>query len=466
MFQSTRSAVTTTAQEGKGGLITLSAAGTIDLTATDISATVGGGRQPGGSLTLTTPTLTITGGSLAAETRGAGPAGNIALHVGTLAAQETTLTSSSTETATGDAGTVTIQGLGGPGTAASRVTLRQSTLRTAADGTGAGGAVTVAASEALTLDHATLSATVHDGLDTSGGLRGDLTLRAPVLTLLGPRIEAETTGTRRAGDITLNVGSLMAQGATLTSSSTGAATGDAGTVRIQGPGGIGTTATRVTLTGSVVATEASVADGGDIQVQAQDTLRLRDSQITTAVRSGQGHGGNILIDPEFVILERSRIVANAFGGRGGNIQIVAQGFVTDAASKVSASSAKSAPGIIDIQAVTTPIGLVAPSLPTFASAASLLRSPCAARLHEGTVSTLVERGRDGVPATPDGVLPSRLPLAPLDTATLTHDGGLPSAALVWPQGESQRDLSASLSLRGWAASVAALRLLPGDCASR
>jgi hypothetical protein len=40
--------------------------------------------------------------------------------------------------------------------------------------------------------------------------------------------------------------------------------------------------------------------------------------------------------------------------------------------------------------------------------AALLRDRCAARLREGAVSSLVERGRDGVPATPEGVLPSRL----------------------------------------------------------
>src|SRR5262249_16772663 len=44
----------------------------------------------------------------------------------------------------------------------------------------------------------------------------------------------------------------------------------------------------------------------------------------------------------------------------------------------------------------------------FAQAAALLRNRCAARLQEGNVSSLVERGRDGVPANPDGVLPSRL----------------------------------------------------------
>src|SRR5262249_39351618 len=190
-------------------------------------------------------------------------------------------------------------------------------------------------------------------------------------------------------------------------------------------------------TESSITTDARVADGGNIQVHAQGIVRLRDSQITTTVRGGEGQGGNILIDPDFVILERSQIRANAFGGPGGHVKIVAQGFVKDAISPVSASSEKNVNGIVDIQAVTTPSDLVAPVPLVFAPAVTLLRSPCAARLHEGIVSTLVERGHAGIPATPDGVLPSRLPLAPLDTATLTHDGGLPSAALVWSQGESE-----------------------------
>jgi len=455
-----------TANAGAGGTITVEAPTSVAVRGTEMTATVTGGSHPGGDITLRTPTLTMQTSRLAAETQGAGQAGAITLAVGTLTAQETTLTSSSTETATGNAGTVLIQGLGGLGTAASRVTLAQSTLRTAADGTGAGGAITVAASEALMLDRTTLSATVHDGPDTLGGSRGDLTLRTPVLTLLGTRVEAETTGTRRAGDITLNVGSLVAQGATLTSSSTGTATGNAGTILIQGPGGIGTFATRVTLTESGITTDARVADGGDIQVRAQGSLWLQDSQITTAVHSGQGSGGNIRLDPDFVILERSQIRADAFRGPGGNIRIVAQGFVTDAISQVSASSAQNVNGLIDIQAFTTPSGLVAPLPLVFAAAAALLRSPCAARLHEGTVSTLVERGRAGVPATPDGVLPSRLPLDPLSTATPAQAAWLPSADPSWLPAGSQRSLSGLLPLRGWAASTDAIRLLPGDCASR
>jgi large exoprotein involved in heme utilization and adhesion len=239
--------------------------------------------------------------------------------------------------------------------------------------------------------------------------------------------------------------------------------GNAGNVTV-------TASKSILLQNSSVTTEASEAAGGNIHLTARQMIRLRDSQITAAVRGGpETVGGNITIDPQFVVLQNSRIVANATQGQGGNIHIQAQqAFLADPTSLVDASSELGIDGQVDIQAPVKSIsGVVAPLPQAFASAAALLRSPCAARLHEGTVSTLVERGRDGVPATPDGVLPSPLPLAPLDTATLTHNGGLPNAALVWPLGERQHDSSGPLLLRGWAASVDALRrLLPGDCTSR
>jgi large exoprotein involved in heme utilization and adhesion len=161
--------------------------------------------------------------------------------------------------------------------------------------------------------------------------------------------------------------------------------------------------------GGTVTTQAANADGGDIQVMAQTMVRLRDSRITTAVGSGQGAGGNITIDPDFVIVEDSRISADAFGGPGGSVTITAGVFLADPHSQVSASSRLGIDGRIDIRApVNNLSGLVTPLTPNFALAAALLRNQCAARLREGTVSSLVERGRDGVPASPDGTLPSRL----------------------------------------------------------
>jgi hypothetical protein len=206
--------------------------------------------------------------------------------------------------------------------------------------------------------------------------------------------------------------------------------------------------------GSTVTTEAIQADGGNIQVTAQTLVRLRDSQITTAVRGGQGRGGNITIDPKFVLLENSLITANAFGGPGGNITIQAEVFLTDPTSQVTASSKQNIAGTITIQAPLTNLsGLVAPLPQTFSPARTVLRDQCTARLRQGTVSSLVERPRDGIPVTPAGVLPSRLVREP------------PEASPVAAPGARRAEVSGPLPLRDRPVWALSLRARPRECAA-
>jgi len=65
---------------------------------------------------------------------------------------------------------------------------------------------------------------------------------------------------------------------------------------------------------------------------------MTDSALTTSVSDGQGNGGNITIDPEFVILNNTQITANAHGGTGGNISIISEHYIRSAGSVVNASS--------------------------------------------------------------------------------------------------------------------------------
>jgi large exoprotein involved in heme utilization and adhesion len=158
-----------------------------------------------------------------------------------------------------------------------------------------------------------------------------------------------------------------------------------------------------------VTTEAETADGGNITLIAGSRVELRDSQITATVKSGVGKGGNITFDPQFIVLQRSQVRADALGGPGGNVLLVADVFLADPASQVSASSALGINGVVNIQAPVTSIsGAVAPLPQEFASIAELLRDRCAGRLREGRVSRLVLGGRDGVPSEPGSLLPSPL----------------------------------------------------------
>ena len=101
--------------------------------------------------------------------------------------------------------------------------------------------------------------------------------------------------------------------------------------------------------------------------------------------------------------------ADAFGGPGGNVRIVAGVFLADPASIVSASSALGINGVVNIQAPVTSIsGAVAPLPQEFAPISELARDRCAGRLREGRVSRLVLGGRDGVPSEPGSLLLSPL----------------------------------------------------------
>ena len=66
-------------------------------------------------------------------------------------------------------------------------------------------------------------------------------------------------------------------------------------------------------------------------------MHLTDSQITTSVRSGQGSGGNIAIDSKLIVLDESQILAQAFGGPGGNINITADVFLVNSGGTVPTS---------------------------------------------------------------------------------------------------------------------------------
>ena len=53
---------------------------------------------------------------------------------------------------------------------------------------------------------------------------------------------------------------------------------------------------------------------------------------------GTGGGGSVNIDPQFVILQNSQILAQAVQGPGGNISITTNLLLPDSASVISASS--------------------------------------------------------------------------------------------------------------------------------
>ena len=158
---------------------------------------------------------------------------------------------------------------------------------------------------------------------------------------------------------------------------------------------------------SSMTTAAAQASGGQIAVNAPQMVQLINSNIITSVAgsSADTTGGNISIDPQFVILQNSHVLAQAFVGRGGNITITSNVFLADPSSLVDASSALGISGSVDIRSPVSNISGVVGRLPESVLAAqTLLRAACAARLAESQVSSFIERGRDHIPVGPEGLL--------------------------------------------------------------
>ena len=412
---------------GHAGSIRLSAADSVLVTGS------GNGKSSGlfstasstgdaGSLFVMTPNLWIRdGGELSTRTSGSGAGGQIDLAVANLNIMTGGQVSSSSQ-GTGHAGSIHVNAPGsvfisGSGNG------KSSGLFSTASSAGNAGSVQLNTSKLAIQDGGELS-TWTSGSGTGGRIR----VQAGQVELSrGAMISAASTGEGNGGSIDIMARNLFRMDNSLVTTAAEIAQG--GNIAIasrevqllngsrisaqsSGPGNAGnifiTAGDTFLSRNSAVTTEATMADGGDIRLTAGYMVRLIDSQITTSVGGGPWTtGGNINIDPEFVIFKNSRIIANAFEGQGGNIQITAGAFIADPYSIVDASSTLGIDGTVDIRApISNLSGIVAPLPKDFLSAASLIREACEARIREGKMSSFIIKGREGIPAEPGSFMPS------------------------------------------------------------
>jgi large exoprotein involved in heme utilization and adhesion len=159
--------------------------------------------------------------------------------------------------------------------------------------------------------------------------------------------------------------------------------------------------------------------GGDITLQVQDLLILRHGgEISTSAgtRNQGGDGGNINIDTQFLVAipsEDSDISADAYTGKGGNVQITAQDiFGTESRPKDTSQSditASSKFGLDGVVKINTPgidpsRGLVA--LPAeLVDASRLIAQNCSSGGSQ-VASRFTVTGRGGLPDNPSETISS------------------------------------------------------------
>ncbi|MGL6338259.1 MAG: filamentous hemagglutinin N-terminal domain-containing protein [Waterburya sp.] len=145
-----------------------------------------------------------------------------------------------------------------------------------------------------------------------------------------------------AGNITINTPILnVNQGGTVSVKNEGS--GEGGTILIDAND------LNLEKSGNINAETASGL-GGNINIDA-DSLQLDENSSVTATANNNGDGGNITINTNTLIAKKnSQVTANAFNGRGGNIDINAEGlFLFDSPQNIfSASSELGIDGTIQI----------------------------------------------------------------------------------------------------------------------
>jgi filamentous hemagglutinin family protein len=376
----------------------------------------------GGNLTLN------NGGNILANTDGAGNSGTVSVQAASLDIGSQSSGLSTVSNGAGNAGAVHVNVTGA-------ISMTDNGAIAADTYGGAGGNITVAALQLNMTGTSLISANTVIGSGRGGNITVDtgslsiegtghlvLALNKFLIGLTG--ITAESLDSGNAGSIAVNSGNLsLDAGAVISTASLGPGKGgpisvscgqgqlsnqsevsstsftDAGSVQI-------TAGNSFSLLGNSSINTSAGDNGGDITLRVGQLLYLFDSNIEAYAgvvpqpNQVGAMGGNILIDPEFVVLDDSFISANdlAPGGQDGNILNAADFFFTNDSLLHATGTIDTTPPDLDLaeSLVVLPASLV--------DAGKQLRERCATSVnHE--FSSLIVVGRGGVETAPSELRP-------------------------------------------------------------
>ena len=242
------------------------------------------------------------------------------------------------------------------------------------DGTGTSGDITIDATDSITaigIERSSLTPSAFTVGTSGAGNAGNLTLNtARLIVKDGGRIDSSTVDRGTAGSVTINASesveisgfvpeslnpSLIISSANFIDDALREAlelpplqlSGNSGNVTINTPNLTVTNGAEVTVrndgTGnagelriiaediflerqSKLSASTNSGEGGNITLDVENSLQLRDRSQITAEARGSGNGGNLTFSTDTIVaLENSDIIANAVAGRGGNIRISTSG---------------------------------------------------------------------------------------------------------------------------------------------
>ena len=399
---------------GKGGAVKVTAADAIfisgrDPTGITISGIASETRGPGqaGRVAVSTPQLVMAdGGQITADTVGAGRGGDVVVQVGRLSL----------------AGGAQIRS-----GSAREETLVDLTLQPIpSQGTGPGGTVMVTATDTVSIaGRSSMGGGV--GLfnnDASSGLfstatgpgaAGEIVVSVPTLMMSdGGKISVRTTGAGRAGDITVQSGNLTLTGGALIDSSTdGAGRGGVVTVTArealglaghgsglfastsgQGQGGdLTLQAHQLQLSdgAAIAADSAGTGNAGSVTITASDVVQHTQSSVTTNTR-GSGDAGRVSITAATLEVMDGRISAVTSGtGQGGDVVVNVERLILSGQAQIDSSSLGAGQGgsvtvnATDALALSGPGGLLSNAAGSGAAGMVSVRAPVLRMDHAATI---------------------------------------------------------------------------------
>jgi filamentous hemagglutinin family protein len=399
-----------TFNQGQGGALRVTASERVEVIggATDIQSSTGlfatavSGSGNGGTLQIDTRQLVLSqGGQIGAGTFGAGNGGTIEINASDLVQ-------------------VTGKGPGAPSGLFSSANLGS---------TGKAGDINVTTGQLIVRDQALISAKTD-----SPEIGGNITVNANTVTLTsGGMLKTTTTALGQAGNIRVKTSdrvTLANNGSGFFANTDPGSTGKGGTISVNSPGLTLSDRARISVdsqgsgeggniqvqanslsldTKAAISAQTASNTGGDISLSVQDLVLLRrGSSISTTAGTAQGNGdgGNIRIKAGFIVavpFENSDITANAFKGRGGNINIDTQGIFGIAFrpaltpfSDITASSQFGLAGTVAINTLGIDPVQGTVNLPTTFSQPPLAQG-CRATSRTGSFKNI---GQGGIPVNP------------------------------------------------------------------
>jgi large exoprotein involved in heme utilization and adhesion len=356
--------------------------------------------------------------SILTQSDGAGNAGSVNIETGKLIVQGGALVSTAT-TSSGQGGSLVVKASDSVqllGTSTSADNPRPSGLFALAEGSGKPGDLTIETRQFIARDGARASASNLGSAQEGGTLS---VTASESVQLIGTSANGQdrsgllvgTGGTGAAGELTIKTENLqVSDGAFVSARSLG-----------EGRGGGNTNIQVGSLRldeGSIDSTTTS-RNGGNITLSVRDLLLLRrGSQITSSAGTEQqpGDGGNITINARNGIIvavpgENSNITANAFSGRGGQIEINTSGLFgiqpspqSTPENDITAFSERGISGEIVINRPDVEQRLELVELPTvLADTLNLVDTGCTAIAStdaDTEKNTFIITGRGGLPPTP------------------------------------------------------------------